>query len=307
MSSMQGMDFPRSVDRREWMQYLRRELKKHEHYILGSLEQEIQVNKQITNIAKIASLENLYVPMLTNLHGNCLFESLKYHGLITDYDEFRKDLAYAMYIFKDYDKFFPDQNVTLTQLFDPTNEIEYVFCNKHSKLYKYTFTVMCQDLSSEFSWTRLPTELILRIMGELFGVQFLIYSDSSTFVHKIPSEAIESTTKIYLGHLGEFHYIPLALAPKDVDVTDLPIPAYNDARALFYKWATKMYQEKYSAQNAFDDARRQYIEMMNRRYHERLTGQKTDNDDRKDEKKDEINVENTSEQPTDNDTCAEEA
>ena len=89
--------------------------------------------------------DKYFVPVLTKLHGDCLFESLIYHGIGTSVLELRKGLACLIYMFKDYKGFFPGNSMSMSEMFGPFNEIEYVVCrNKavpevHKKFFKYTF------------------------------------------------------------------------------------------------------------------------------------------------------------------------
>lgn len=241
------MDFPRTLDADIWHSYMERPLTEEEKSLFDCVRQEKRFNEKIIKLANNADNKGLYIPKLTNLHGNCLFECLEYNGLITNHDEFRKDLAFMMQIFKNYKEFFLDCKNTLNELFEQINDIKCVYCKEDNKFYKYNYDVMCIDLASEFSWTRLPTELILRFMAELFGITFHIFSDTTNYVHKIP-ETSTTNNIIYLGHIGEVHYIPLCETSKCP--TKVTIPKYNTSKTMFYEWAIRMSKSRHHKKNA---------------------------------------------------------
>ena len=146
-----------------WRNYMRRDLKDKEIAILKNTRCENMMNRKIKELYGHASSKNLFVPMLTNLHGNCIFESLQYHGLCDDLDDFRKGLAMLLLAVKNKKYFFPDQEMSLSEVFATRNEIEYVFCKNKKRLYKYNFDAMCMDLATDSSWRRLDTEIILSL------------------------------------------------------------------------------------------------------------------------------------------------
>lgn len=41
--------------------------------------------------------------------------------------------------------------------------------------------MMCQDLVSNSSWTRLPMELILMVISNIFNLKFVIINDSDDY------------------------------------------------------------------------------------------------------------------------------
>ena len=252
------MNFPRTTNVMTWETYLNRELTSNELYILQNVKNEKAFNDLLDDLAIIADKKNLYIPALSELHGNCLFESLQLIGVIDNHDEFRKDVAFTMKTFKCLKHFFHDQTETLEELFTATNEIEFVLDKAQQELYKYTYDVMCMDLSNGFSWTRLPTQLVLMTISLLLNAKIHILSNSSNYQHtiyavcsveqRVPCEILDKVpcsehksssnlTEIYLGHIGEVHYVPLCLK-KEEQIYNTP--KYSDARSAFYKWAEQV-------------------------------------------------------------------
>ena len=248
---MSSSTYPLTTNPTVWGSYLNRKLTTDEHLILKFVESENRYNKQLDNLANIASAKNLHIPALTDLYGNCLFESLQILNVIDDYKEFRKDIAFMMKIFKN-DKLFEIHDETLETLFgmynEIGNEIGYVVNSHDNKLYKYTYDIMCKDLSNNNSWTRTPTELVLLCISYILDIKIIIISDTTTYVHEIyvnTSKAPYNT--IYLGHLGEIHYVPLA---KNEDGKTYVVPKYTESRLDFHKWARKMAHKEENAEEA---------------------------------------------------------
>ena len=245
---IRDLDFPRSCNKELWESYLERELTQQECFILGHAHSEKLFNARIDSLEANAKEKNLYIPELTKLHGNCLFESLMYYKLFDDHDEFRKDLAYFMYMFGDYKNFFPGQQESLKELFTLTNEVEYVYANKTDMFYKYTYSTMCIDLFTEFSWTRLPTELIMMVISYIFNIKIHTVSNATdhnknNYVSEICCAANkDKIMDVYLGHIGEVHYVPLAKIPENQDTRVL---RHTEAKKMFFSWAYAMCKLKH--------------------------------------------------------------
>ena len=169
-----------------------------------------------------------------------------HHKLFEDHDKFRKDLAYFMYIFGDHKNFLPTHAESLRELFTLyRNDVEYVYSKKESKMYKYTYELMCVDLSTEFSWTRLPTQIIMMVISYILNVKFLTISNATkhntnNYVSEI-CNATDDPMEIYLGHIDEIHYVPLEKVPDGNNIDELQVLKYSDAKYKFYKWAITMY------------------------------------------------------------------
>lgn len=199
--------------------------------------------------------KNYYVPMLTSLDGNCLFESLLYHKIGTSVEQLRQTLALIMYLYKSYKGFFPNREESLEDLFVPFNCVEYVVCKKkvngeiQKEFYKYTYNVMCQDLSNNHSWTRLNTQLVLMVLSYIYKLEFVIVTnrdenkhedDNIMFINTNSNDQVD-VRKIYLGILGESHYVPIDILEEDEALEPL---YYNDAKTYLLKWAFEIEKRK---------------------------------------------------------------
>ena len=167
-----------------------------------------------------------------------MFESLVYHKIGNTIDELRKSIAHLMYIFQDYPNFFPYQEQTIRQMFTNTNDVKYVLCKSEKKMYKYTYNIMCQDLAHNTSWTRLPTQIILMVISRLHQIDISIISDVTGWEYVINENDGEDKT-IYIGHLGEYHYVPLC---KREDTHR--IPKHKESKLKFYEWAVEMWTKR---------------------------------------------------------------
>ena len=200
-------NFPQTIDIGEWSKFLKRELTNDEKRLFARVLEERMLNSAIDNINKCVKDRNLKVCKLTDLHGDCFFESLVILGIGDDSEKLRISISHLMYIFRDYRGFFPDQEETLAELFSHFNEIEYVHCKQTNRIYKYTYNIMCQDMSESSNWNRLPTQLILMFISKIFNLNIAIINDSG-FEHNININNNNNNT-IYLGHIGECHYVPI--------------------------------------------------------------------------------------------------
>lgn len=237
--------FPKKLSVDAWTEYLGRPLEFHETMIFHNIKVERMMNERLEELSCSVITKKLYIPALTKLYGNCLFESFVYYEMGFEPDEIRKAVAHLMYIFQDYPDFFPGQSETPKQLFECFNEIEFVMNTKNHEMYRYTYDVMCQDIAGEFNWTRLPTQLILMFISRIFNIKIMIFNNSGS-EHTIdctPATATEPAKEIFLGHIGETHYVPLAKFTEEMLPT-LKVPKYNDSKLKFYKWAIEMQQQK---------------------------------------------------------------
>ena len=244
---IEKLKFPRTVKSNVWEDYLNRALTSNEHYILDGLRSETSSNLHMKKLYKKCKKRGFYVPLLSKSNGNCMFESLNYHNIGNSIESLRKGLAMILYIFKDYENFL-GSDITLKDQFGFMNEIDYVARLNDSKtkeFHKYTYNIMCQDLTNKYSWTRLPTELLLRVISYLYKVEIIIINSGEDTVDiKINSyEHINNQNNqnnlrtIYLGQLGESHYLPIDVLQNN-EVID---PMYYDkAKRTFIKWALSM-------------------------------------------------------------------
>ncbi len=238
--------FPKTVDIYEWMQYLGRKLSRREFSIIHSVIQEKEFNDRMRELYDICEKKRLYIPELTKLRGDCLFESLNYHGIGSDVEDLRNSLATIMYLYKDHKNFFPSQETTLQELFTAMNDIGYVvkrdYHNDHDdgpEFYNYSYNIMCQDIATCQSWDLLPTQLILMVISLVYKVEVCIINNSSEWTNTInvfeecDQDLKKDVKRVYIGHLSESHYLPVDVLDDD-EIID-PI-YYSVAKTRFIRW-----------------------------------------------------------------------
>ena len=243
--------FPRTINRKKWEKYLDRNLFRNELEILSNMRMEYGINEDLKELHNQCKNKGLFIPILTELDGNCMFESLSYHNLGQNAKTIRTGIAYLMHIFRDYKNFLPNVSLSLKEWFNLTNEVEHVYSRdkftKEKKFHKYTYDIMCKDLSNMNSWSKLPTELILRVISYLFDLDInIIHNNGHTTVINVykdldDNSEIPELKKIYLGHLGESHYVPIDIIKNNNNVQPI---FYDKAYIKFTIWANKMQEEK---------------------------------------------------------------
>src|SRR3990172_12483229 len=209
--------FPKTVRHEDWEDYLKRPLTRKEMMLIEDLKSEHRMNLHMDKLYKVCRGKKMYVPLLTNMNGDCLFESLNYHKIGYDVESLRKGIAFLLYIFQNYENFFPNNDMTLKDQFALFNEVEYVYKiethTREKKYFKYTYSAVCQDISSQYSWSKLPTQMILNFISYLYKVNIVIISDDTGYeINANAYEHVENPPplkNIYLGHLGELHYVPI--------------------------------------------------------------------------------------------------
>lgn len=225
---------PKTPDIKKWEKYLDRKLKKKEKELLENVEDEYNMNKGIKLILKKFKNESIYIPRLSVTDGNCFYDSISYHLPDTNKNELRKLISNFMRIYKNYKGIFKSSNFSLNEMFEFQNEIEYLQNKKNNTTYKYTFDIMCSDLECDCSWKRLPMEIILMCVSYIFDSTIIIFHDNG---HKTEICSIEEPIKnIYIGLLGEAHYIPI---DKINDSKPTKI-IYNDYDEEYKKWIEKV-------------------------------------------------------------------
>ena len=232
-NSLDRFSYPRTLDHRIWESYLGRQLEYGERHLIEDCKSEEQLNYMLHDLHKKCYHKHYYVPLLTDTDGNCLFESLVYHKVGDSIEELRLVLSMIFYIFQDYKNFLPGVEETLAELFTFSNEIEYVSTKDEYKekiFYKYSYTIMCQDLGNLHCWSRLPTQLILLVISYLYKIQIVIVHSINGHETVIAASNINNSedNKIYLGLLGESHYVP-------IDILD----SEDDREILYYTEANK--------------------------------------------------------------------
>lgn len=258
--SSKNLSYPKTGCEKTWIKYLHRRLKCHEKDILSSYLTESNMNRKLEIIQKKCANRDLFVPILTRIDGDCLFESLNYHGIGNDILSLRNGIAYLLYIFKNKKNLLPNIDLTLQELFTFSNDIEYVYedsTNKYNNFNikrpsKYTYDIMCQDLCDEGSWSKLPTQLILTLVSYVFKVKIEIISSTNqdnwedpenhhqTIINSYENTNVKTNT-IYLGLLGELHYVPIDIIDEDTTKTSIK---YVKAEYYFHNWAKKIEKHK---------------------------------------------------------------
>lgn len=234
------MTHPKTPNIKKWEIYLQRKLTLIEKKLLKKAQCEMSINNNIMNLVVNLKNDKLYIPKLSISDGNCLYESLNYHLKEKNLLDIRKSVANFMKLFKNQKNIFSNNEYSLNELFLFQNEIQYVLNNKDNKIYNYNFDIMCIDLECDGSWERLPIELILMCISYLYDVKITICHDNGYMHHIINSDTIEK--EIYIGLLGEFHYIPLEIK-KDGnpdDITDNVI-VYNKYIDKYHKWSKNLF------------------------------------------------------------------
>lgn len=231
--------FPKTLAIDKWEKYIGRKLKTDEKSFLHDYKLELKMNACIKILHKRAQEKQLYIPYLTQLDGNCMFESLQYYNFFNNIEDFRKNIATMFLLYRDKKYLFKNQENTLEELFYFTNEIESVMDPKTYKIYKYTYDMMCIDLWNNKNWSRLPTQLIMMIISYFYDIKFIIINDDNDYETIIYCGNDENIClNIYLGHITESHYVPLAECKNE---NKKYVAKYHDeAKLELYKWIIKM-------------------------------------------------------------------
>jgi len=245
--------YPRKLKPAIWEEYVGRKLTYEERCLIERCKAEKYMNAMMRDLYVQCLQKNYYVPVLTNLDGNCLFESLVYHKIGNSVQELRSMLSMIFYIFQNYKNLLPGVELTLSELFSFANEIEYVSTKKSDSepvYYKYSYTIMCQDLGNLTCWSRLPTQLILLVISYLYKIEIIVINSNTGYETKINAyESVNNNghnvNKVYLGHLGESHYVSLDIM-MDKEKKFEPL-FYTEARDNLIKWGTMLQNIKINA------------------------------------------------------------
>jgi hypothetical protein len=243
-------DFPKTTSEDKWKNYLERQLTYEEKYIIDSLKSEAHFNNHMRSMYALCKQRNMYVPALTLMDGNCLFNSLTYHNIGTNGVTLRKGLATIMLIFGDTVNFLPNfPGMTLRQIFDMydadkfyvAKDEYYVVDGKKEKFtqhFKYTYDVMCQDLSNDGSWSKLPVQLILLVISYMYKVNIEVIS-SKDYVYNVDvyDKTNQLTRTVYLANINDLHYVPIRVHNQNDKRDEL---YYQDATYKFAQWAQSM-------------------------------------------------------------------
>ena len=257
LSNLENTDIPNewymehySID--FWENILSRSLNSSEKKMFHNIWNENSLNLDIKVLEKNLIKHNSYIKNITGNVGNCLFESLGSLGLgsndlnISPHKMIRKSLATVLLMVKTEVGFFPKIDLTPEEIFNNINEIEFVKDKKTSQVYVYDYDTMIYDLSTSYSWERLPTEFILMAVSRIYQVEIRIYHNTTDFANiiNVLEDGVEPENIIRLGQINEEHYFPLEKIPEYLTnnsdiidyLTDKKI-VYNESSIEFKKWS----------------------------------------------------------------------
>jgi len=264
------LKFPQTSNHNSLLMYLGRRMTKKETRLVKGYRNEQFFNKMLNRLHTIAESKGyLKITYLTLMDGNCMFESLAHHiGHGITYRKLRQIVANYMLLFKDYKGFIPNTDISLREMFEPTNEIEYVRLRTWNDddnditYYKYTYDIMCQDIANVDSWERLPAQLILLVISFVFKLRINILN-SEGFSNVIDAyeqsgqidkmAKMDNINDVYLGQLGEEHYVPIDIVDP-AGIVDNNRLYYTKFEVGYKKWAEQVESMK------IEDYRRQQQE-----------------------------------------------
>lgn len=254
--------YEHTIEKKYWENYLDRQLTQDEKIMFDDIRSEKRTNNRIKDVAKVAKEKGLYIPMLTQLKGNCFFETLQFHNITNDHSDLRKTVAYIMHVFRDFKEFFPDNSqLSLKELFIFQNEIGRVFDKKSNASHPYNYDTMCRDITSDTSWSRLPMELILTVIAYVFNLRLLILHDNghTTVIESCPDF---NTMNLNMVLLGEMHYVPLL--PRTGAPHEDNMPKYHEALQEFHRWARFMAEStgRFDEINSDDDNNNKFVKKI---------------------------------------------
>lgn len=225
--------------------------------LLKAVRREKSNNESLKTIQGYAQIHGLCIPSLTEDSGDCLFESLEKTGFFKDRQILRKSVALLFFLFGNC-KVIPTNPLTLKEIFEASNDIEYVYCYKRKRLYKYTYYTMCSDMYTNGSWSRLPTDIVLQVISIFYKVRIKILHDNNNITtirdktydddmlknFKVSSKLRRELTQneidtvlnkytINVALIGESHYVPLV---KKI-INECKLVQNTTEHKKFLKWA----------------------------------------------------------------------
>lgn len=262
---MDELWYPKKPDIDLWESFLNRNLTIKEKTIILDTFVEKDLNNSIKGLQQNILGSNCFIHSLTSNNGNCLFESLGKLGLgeldldIPPHVVLRNNLSSILLYMRNVDDFFPNISLSPEEIFENSNEIDFIKNKNTGEIYVYNYDMMICDLRTNYSWERLPTELILLTVSRLYEVKILIYHNKTRYINEInvwkgiiPDDQIDI---IRLGHINEEHYLPILKLPDELidDVDTIhnisKIKLEYDNKKINYKaWAEKTANEYYIEQ-----------------------------------------------------------
>ena len=238
---------PKKLVVKHWIGYLRRHLNSKERRMFETVRYESHINRLLSNLYHQCGQRGLYIPELTLMIGNCLFESLNYHRIGKDPIQLRRAMAFFFFQFKDFPGLFPTDPETIAQKFAIEKFVlpSYVHCRTNKTNYRLSYETMCQDMADDRSWTKLPANTMLFVASYMFHLRIVVInSESATATNEVvinawaeaSAEEKDRVRTIYLGQLMERHYVPLDVLGPDEIIDPM---FYDDALNEFIVWRKK--------------------------------------------------------------------
>jgi hypothetical protein len=192
------------------------------------------VNKALITLTVTSLQHNYIVGKLTPLDGNCIFESMCYLGYGSTAEILRNAISLLMYEFRDFKGFFKiHSESTPKELYNMYSDtVSCVIDDINNKLLKYTYEVMCRDLSMSSSWTRIPANLLFLVLSNIFDVEIIIYDEERDTISNIKAEEKEYKNAVRLGYVASCHYVPLIKKPEKEEYSSEDVPQYKFIKAI---------------------------------------------------------------------------
>jgi len=243
--------YPTTPDIDLWESFLNRNLTQDEKTRLLDVIMENDINNQLKSLHRNIFASGSYIiSKLTKLAGNCLFESLSSLDYGSPY-EIRKNISAIMLLVRAQQDFFPKLDISPEQIFNNGNYIPSVYVKSENEMYAYNYDMMIIDLNNNYSWTRVPTELVLMVISRIYQVKIKIFHNKTQYVNIInvwdgiiPDDEID---EIHLGHINEEHYVPVVEIDEDIknnfDIYSeyiKKVPQYTEAKNKFNNWAKNL-------------------------------------------------------------------
>jgi hypothetical protein len=274
--------YPKTINKEKWIEFY-----SHDSYnkeldkLLTCMKIEgyknISLNKIYSKL-EYHKKKNMYIDEFTPDDGNCLFHALVNNGIGCDAQSLRRGISYIMYVFKDSHDFF--DNPSLKDTFETTfklfNEIHIVKSKKLNLAFKFSFELMCFDMFGNSNFNSTLTHLVLLIISQLYKVNIHIFHDNDAIDYYTTISAWEHLDKsdskdiknIYLGQIGEIHYISIkeipdyviklksllnektTLTDKEKEIlininNNYKLKEHHDVKELFLHWAKQQAIIKY--------------------------------------------------------------
>ena len=151
------------------------------------------------NLASNCGYNGYKIKELSKENGDCLFESIllasdKYSNDMVS--EFKEEISEILKKNKNK-KYLDNLEGTLEEIFNNFNDIP-----------NYTYDKLVNDVRDGM-WTRINTHLLLTIMSKKYNLDFKIINNTVLKPINISTHNSKISKEIPIGHLLEYHYVPL--------------------------------------------------------------------------------------------------